>query len=136
MSIGKWRVGRKGGAAEAAASPAGTLASAPASAATFMSLADLWKKKQDNSALRLEVNELKRRVDALDEEWSDYYDRFRRMLAKMAKRAEREQANEVREDAPTEGVREVSGNGLTPSQMQHQARILERRQRLTVRGGE
>src|SRR5258706_15486118 len=89
-TIVKWRVGRKGDADEAAASPAGTLASAPASSATFMSLRDLFRARKENPELRLEVNELKRRVDALDEEWSDYYDRFRRMLAKMAKRAERE----------------------------------------------
>ncbi len=101
-----------------------------------MSLADLFRKSKDNPDLRQEVDTLKRRVDALDEEWSDYYDRFRRMMAKMAKRVEREKAAEVREDAPTEGVEEIPGSALTPSQQRIQASILARRQRLRTNGGE
>jgi predicted nuclease with TOPRIM domain len=100
-----------------------------------MSLADLFRGSKQNKELRQEIDQLKRRIDALDEEWSDYYDRFRRMLAKMAKRAERESASEVREDAPTEGVSDTSTNALTPSQQQIQARILARRNRLTAVGG-
>jgi phage shock protein A len=85
------------------------------------------------SELRQEVDELRRQVKALDEEWSDYYDRFRRLMAKMAKRDERAAGdNEVREDAP-EGAVTTGSEALTASQQRINEQILSRRNRLPMR---
>lgn len=48
----------------------------------------LFGRRQETS-LEERVEKLEREVEALDLEWSEMYDRFKRLLAGMAKRAER-----------------------------------------------
>ncbi len=88
-------------------------------------------------ALRQDLDAMRHQVAKLDEEWSDYYDRFRRLLAKMAKRDER--ANDLlREEEP----QPAGGDGapmssLSVRQREINDKILARRNRLpTEKGGE
>jgi hypothetical protein len=79
--------------------------------------------------LRQDVDELQRGHRALDLEWSDYADRFRRMLAKMAKRDERAEQSPEGEDTQPAEQESVLLNRLTPKQRLIQQQILARRQR-------
>lgn len=92
-----------------------------------MSLFSWNDQRKQIAALRLDVDKVKADVQRLDEEWSDYYDRFRRMLAKMAKRDER--AEQARESEDTQPAEQGFDMRLTPKQRLIQSQILARRQR-------
>lgn len=94
----------------------------------LMIFARFFDQRKQISELRQDLDEMRHTVKKLDEEWSDYYDRFRRLLAKMAKRDER--ANEVlrEEDAQAVGADGNVGH-MSPRQLELNAKILARRNR-------
>lgn len=81
------------------------------------------------------MDELTRKFEVIDAEWTEWFDRFRRLHARIARRQARDELRpdtEVREDAPTT----VGENGgaapivLSSVAAAAQARILARRNRV------
>lgn len=63
--------------------------------------------------LRAKLKELEERIEAIDVEWSEWYDKYRRLYARIAKRVERD--SESREDAPQSTERhQPERNGALP----------------------
>jgi len=87
-------------------------------------------QRKQIAALRLDVDELQRKLRSIDLEWSDYADRFRRLMMKLAKRDERAaQAPEGEDPQPVEQESDVRMAHMTPKQRLIQAQILARRTR-------
>ncbi len=84
-------------------------------------------QRKQIDALRQDVDELQRKFRSIDLEWSDYADRFRRLMMKLAKRDERERAPEGEDTQPVEQESDARMSSLTPKQRIIQAQILARR---------
>ncbi|SRR6266852_5382862 len=129
------RVGEKGGRARSRRETGRNASKRTAAARILMIFSRFFNQSKQIIELRQDVDALKHSVKKLDEEWSDYYDRFRRLLAKMAKRDER--ANDLlREEEPQpaggDGARAPS---LSARQREINERILARRNRGVVKEG-
>jgi hypothetical protein len=95
-----------------------------------MMFSRFFDQRKQIDALRQDVDELKRQFRAIDLEWSDYADRFRRLMMKLAKRDERAAGSPEGEDTqPVEQESEARFQHLTPRQRLIQQQILARRQR-------
>lgn len=71
-------------------------------------------ERELDRALRDRVEELERRWKAVEVEWDEWYDKFRRLYARIAKRVEREgeaapDAAESRQDAPQSTIPRAVG---------------------------
>jgi hypothetical protein len=107
---------------------------------TKLTIMTWFDQKKQIDALRQDVDDLKRQFRGLELEWTSVYDSTRRMLAKISRRQQRE---DVAEDAQrAEGENGASGgadavpSSLSARQQEITARILARRQRVPMKGGE
>jgi len=97
-----------------------------------MRLLRFFDQSKQLEALRQRCDEMERQWRGLRLDYEELYERTRRLLGKIARRQQRE--DEVREDAPQEGADTTPG--LSPSQLSINEKILARRNRLGIRGGE
>ncbi len=89
----------------------------------------MWTKIKQILALRQEVDDLKKQMAVMCDEWQDWFDRFKRLHARIARRQQRdEQALEREDTQPGEGTLGVP-TSLSPRAQQVQREILELRQR-------
>lgn len=93
-----------------------------------------FQHKKQIEELRHELDTLKKAFGNVELEWSEMYDRMRRMLLKISKRQERLDASEDTQPVEGEDVTRVqSTSSLSPRQQQISDQIVARRKK--VNGG-
>lgn len=96
--------------------------------------------KKQISELRQDNDKLRKEFQTLELEWTDMYDRMRRVLMKISKRVEREEdtqrVNGEVETVPENAVPSARASSLTPRQLAWQQRILAQRRGGNSGGGE
>jgi chromosome segregation ATPase len=96
--------------------------------------------KKQIAELRQDNDRLRKEFQTLELEWTDMYDRMRRVLMKISKRQERAEDTQ-RVDGEDETATHLAGtatarSSLTPRQLAWQERILAHRNRTNQGGGE
>ena len=93
-----------------------------------------FKHKKPPEDWYVTIERLERRIQKIEEEWTDVYGKFRRLQMRAAKQVQR--AEEL-EESPAAGTAETVGEtggpiSLTERQRQIQNQILERRRKIGV----
>lgn len=65
-----------------------------------------------DAGLRDRVADLERQVQALEIEWSEWFDKYRRLYARIAKRAERDEKEEGKSRDVAPGSKNGAGEGV------------------------
>ncbi len=89
----------------------------------------IFEKIKQILALRQDVDDLKKEMAVMRDEWEDWFDRFKRLHARIARRQQRDEQSLEREDTqPGEGTVGVPSS-LSPRAQQVQREILAARQK-------
>ena len=89
----------------------------------------IFSKIKQILALRRDVDDLKKEMAVMRDEWEDWFDRFKRLHARIARRQQRDEQSLEREDTqPGEGAPTMATT-LSPRAQQVQREILAARQK-------
>jgi hypothetical protein len=90
------------------------------------------KKPVEDTTANERLVRMEKRIDRLEEDWTEVYGKFRTLQMRVAKQVQRLDADSSQEEpqgAESDGVRPQPHSSLSPRQRQIQNEILERRRR-------
>jgi hypothetical protein len=96
----------------------------------------LLEKIKQILALRQDVDEMRKQMRVMEDEWQDWFDRFKRLHARIARRQQRDEQAPSGEDTQPGGERGAPMSTLSPRAQQIQREILAERMRRKPNGGQ
>ena len=99
-------------------------------------LSRFWNEIKLILALRQDVDDMKKDMRVMRDEWEDWFDRFKRLHARIARRQQRDEQAPSGEDTQPGGEQMTPLSSLSPRAQQIQREILAARARGKPNGGQ